>query len=184
MKIWVTNWQPYSIPHSAMKCIQWTPDAEPAAVLWLIIGCKVTNKWAKHQIYLSIFERENSNSFAWLVQELRDIVSKVIILSERTKSILIFFFWACSTLLNWLRHHLWHLPEKCVLGYVLLLNICDVSYTLATLTWVFSTPLVQEVYLGIPWVILKTCDRLLHPLACWCLGMRTPPFLNLCPCRE
>ena len=25
---------------------------------WLIIGCKVTNKWAKYQIYLSIFERE------------------------------------------------------------------------------------------------------------------------------
>ena len=59
--------------------------------LWLIIGCKVTNKWAKYQIYLSIFERENSNSFAWLVQELRDIVSKVIILSERVKSIHLFF---------------------------------------------------------------------------------------------
>ena len=58
--------------------------------LWLIIGCKVTNKWAKHQFYLSIFERENSNSFAWLVQELRDIVSKVIISVERAKSIHIF----------------------------------------------------------------------------------------------
>ena len=135
----------------------------------------------KHQIYLSIFERENSNSFAWLVQELRDIVSKAIILFERAKSILIYFFWACSTLLNWLRHLLWHMPEKC---YVLLPNICDVSHTLGTLTWVFSTPLVQEVYLGIPWVTLKTCDRWLHPLAYWCLGMRTPPFLNLCPCRE
>ena len=131
-----------------MKCIQWTPDAEPATVLWLIIGCKVTNKWAKYQIYLSIFERENSNLFAWLVQELRDIVSKVIILSERAKSIHLFLFWACSTLLNWLRHLLWHLPERCVLGYVLLPNICDVSHTLGTLTWVFSTPLVQEVYLG------------------------------------
>ena len=52
-KIWVTNWQQYSIPHSAMNCFQWTPDGEPPAVLWLIIGCKVTNKWAKYQIYLS-----------------------------------------------------------------------------------------------------------------------------------
>ena len=60
-------------------------------------GCKVTNKWAKYQIYLSIFERENSNSFAWLVQELRDAVSKVIILFERNKSIHIFLFWACSS---------------------------------------------------------------------------------------
>ena len=93
-------------------------------------------------------------------------------------------FWACSTLLNWLRHLLWHLPERCVLGYVLLLNICDVSYTLATLTWVFSTPLVQEVYLGIPWVALRMCGWLLHPVACWCLGMWSRPFWNLCPCRE
>jgi len=46
----------------------------------------------KYQIYLSIFERENSNLFAWLVQELRDIVSKVIILSERAKSIHLFLF--------------------------------------------------------------------------------------------
>ena len=90
-KNWVTNWRPYSIPHSAMDCIQRTPDAEPPAVLWLIIGCKVTNKWAKYQIYLSIFERENSNSFAWLVQELRDIVSKVNNSSERAKSIQLFF---------------------------------------------------------------------------------------------
>ena len=163
---------------------QRTPDDVPPAVLWPIIGCKVTNKWAKHQIYLSIFERENSNSFAWLVQELRDIVSKVIILFQLSKSIHTFFFRACSLFLQSLWHLMWHLPERCVLGYVLLPNICDVSHTLGTLTLVFSTPLVQEVYLGIPWVTLKMCDRLLHPLACWCLGMRTPPFLNLCPCRE
>ena len=42
--------------------------------------------------------------------------------SERAKSIHIFFFRACSTLLNWLRHFVWHLLEKCVLGYVLLLT--------------------------------------------------------------
>ena len=40
---------------------------------------------------MSIFERENSNSFAWLGQELRDIVSKVTILFERAKSIHLFF---------------------------------------------------------------------------------------------
>ena len=112
---------------SAMNCFQWTPDAEPPAVLWLIFGCKVTNKWAKYQIYLSIFERENSNSFAWLVQELRDIVSKVIILSERVKSIHTFFFRACSLFLQSLWHLIWHLPEKCVLGYVLLPNDSVVS---------------------------------------------------------
>ena len=47
--------------------------------------------------------------------------AKVIILFERNKSWLNFLFWACSSLLNWLRHLLWHQPEKCVLGYVLLL---------------------------------------------------------------
>ena len=74
--------------------------------------------------------------------------AKVIIPSELAKTIHIFLFWACSTPLNWLRHFVWHLLEKCVLGYVLLPNICAVSHTLGTLTWVFSTPLVQEVYLG------------------------------------
>ena len=44
--------------------------------------------------------------------------AKVTISFEKAKSIHIFFFRACSTLLNWLRHLLWHLPEKCVLGYV------------------------------------------------------------------
>ena len=110
--------------------------------------------------------------------------AKVNILFQLSKSIHTFFFRACSLFLQSLWHLVWHLPERCVLGYVLLLNICDVSYTLDTLTWVFSTPLVQEVYLGIPWVTLKMCDRWLHPSACLCLGMRTPPFLNLCPCRE
>ena len=46
--------------------------------------------------------------------------AKVTISFEKAKSIHIFFFRACSSLLNWLRHLLWHLPEKCVLGYVLL----------------------------------------------------------------
>ena len=32
------------------------------------------------------------------------------------------FFRAYSTPLNWLRHFVWHLLEKCVLGYVLLPN--------------------------------------------------------------
>ena len=121
-KNWVTNWRPYSIPHSAINCFQWTPDSEPPAVLWLIIGCKVTNKWAKHQIYLSIFERENSNSFAWLVQELRDIVSKVIILFERTKSRLNFLFWACSSLTKQIAASFGAPAKKVRIRYVLLPN--------------------------------------------------------------
>ena len=39
--------------------------------------------------------------------------AKVTISFEKAKSIHIFFFRVCSTLLNWLRHLLWHLPEKC-----------------------------------------------------------------------
>ena len=41
--------------HSAMKCIQWTPDAEPAAVLWLIIGCKGNHSFWKKQILTQLF---------------------------------------------------------------------------------------------------------------------------------
>ena len=54
--------------------------------------------------------------------------------SERVKSIHTFFFRACSLFLQSLWHLIWHLPERCVLGYVLLPNICDVSHTLGTLT--------------------------------------------------
>ena len=61
-------------------------------------------------------------------------VAKVINLSARTKSIHTFFFRACSLFLQSLWHLMWHLPERCVLGYVLLPNICDVSHTLGTLT--------------------------------------------------
>ena len=46
--------------------------------------------------------------------------AKVNISFERTKSIFNFFIWACSSLISILRHLLWHLLEKCVLGYVLL----------------------------------------------------------------
>ena len=59
--------------------------------------------------------------------------AKVIISFERTKSIHIFFIRACSTLLNWLWHLLWHQPGKCVLGYVLLLNRSAVSITISTI---------------------------------------------------
>ena len=130
MKNWVTNWRPYSIPHSAINCVKEHPTVS-------------------HQPYY------DPSSGA-----------KVIILFQLSKSIHTFFFRACSLFLQSLWHLIWHMPEKCVLGYVLLPNICDVSHTLATLTLVFSTPLVQEVYLGILWVTLKMCDRLLHPLAC------------------
>ena len=60
--------------------------------------------------------------------------AKVIILFQLSKSIHTFFFRACSLFLQSLWHLIWHLPEKCVLGYVLLPNICDVSHTLGTLT--------------------------------------------------
>ena len=46
----------------------------------------------------------------------------VIILSERTKSIHFFLFWACSSLTKHIAAFLWHSPGKCVLGYVLLLK--------------------------------------------------------------
>ena len=46
--------------------------------------------------------------------------AKVIILFQLSKSIHTFFFRACSLFLQSLWHLIWHLPEKCVLGYVLL----------------------------------------------------------------
>ena len=97
-KNWVTNWRPYSIPHSAINCVKEHPTVS-------------------HQPYYG------SSSGA-----------KVIILFQSSKSIHTFFFRACSLFLQSLWHLMWHLPERCVLGYVLLPNICAVSHPLGTLT--------------------------------------------------
>ena len=57
------NWKPYSIPHSAMNLHQRTPDAEPPAVLWLIIGCKGKQFFLKNQIYSHLFLSSLLNTF-------------------------------------------------------------------------------------------------------------------------
>jgi hypothetical protein len=66
MKIWVTNWQPYSIPHSAINCFN---------ALGFAASLVEEHPTMSHQPY------NGSSSGA-----------KVINLSERTKSIHTFFF--------------------------------------------------------------------------------------------
>ena len=77
MKIWVTNWQVYSILHSAMKCIQWTPDDDPPAVLWFIIGCKGNHFFQKNQIYSHLFHQSLLNALELIVASFVALAMKV-----------------------------------------------------------------------------------------------------------
>ncbi len=155
MKIWVTNWQPYSIPHSAMKCIQWTPDDDPPAVLWFIIGCKGNHFFRKNQIYSHLFHQSLLNALELIVASFVAPARKVRIrfyVLLPNDSVVSRFFLSYNILFTWVTT----LATYSFITY----NIDSLSHLTFTssqclasaaidIEWHFSAPSVR--------IFLKTC---------------------------
>ena len=89
---------------SAMNCIQWTPDAEPAAVLWLIIGCKGKQIFRKSKIYSHLFLSSLLNAFKLIAASFVAPARKVRIRLRPSIEIICWFF-LCIELFYYLCTH-------------------------------------------------------------------------------